>query len=763
MRTLFLLTFIFIQYSITSEAERFYKKTLEELSTISINKNRCAEVVNFSFKKDVAEFTLQEGSLYFLSPIGGRICGALFVGNGTMSFTPPTDIERKQLYRYIENESFHGEFRSLFILFNDSTLRTLENSLTFAPTDKKDSHKDLLEKSLRFIKNYYETEYHRDIMNQLLHPIENDFFYAHFITKKNISYFFEIDPTNDEEVSFQHNDTKAYVTSSGSSRQLVSSFHRETEYHTTQFPEHNNSTLSITSYKMETNIDDNLSATARCTITASFLPSKNKQWIPFSLFSDLIVDSVFINTKKAFFSKMEKSSLVWVSCPDTIVDTSPISIVFYYRGNIFSTAGYWKYLKTLSWYPQPYEELKSTFDMTFHFPATYTLVGAGDNISHSVENNIATSHWQVKTPHTYTGFALGKYDERTILAPDIPTIKYFLSKEYAHFGSLHGNQAEKELSHDLENSYRFFTELFGALDNKQLYVAEIPNDHGIAFPGMLHLSWITFNNKLDKKLWFDSFFRAHEVSHQWWGFGVEPASYHDAWLSEGFASYCGLWYTQAVSKNKELFFDALLEYRKQILSNRKYLFASGQEAGPVWLGYRTNSERTENDYNLIIYKKGAWILHMLRNMSIDLKTMNEDIFKRTLREFFQTYKGTFATTRDFQKIVEKNFGVPMDWFFKQWVYNVEIPKYHIIYKLQELENGKFKVRCTVKQSNVPEDFQMYVPFLVDFGEGRIARVKYLIKGPITEFDFPVLPVKPKQIKFNDLESVLCEIDDEDWD
>ena len=27
------------------------------------------------------------------------------------------------------------------------------------------------------------------------------------------------------------------------------------------------------------------------------------------------------------------------------------------------------------------------------------------------------------------------------------------------------------------------------------------------------------------------FLRAHELSHQWWGLGVRPRTYHDAWLS----------------------------------------------------------------------------------------------------------------------------------------------------------------------------------------------------------------------------------------
>jgi glycosidase len=80
------------------------------------------------------------------------------------------------------------------------------------------------------------------------------------------------------------------------------------------------------------------------------------------------------------------------------------------------------------------------------------------------------------------------------------------------------------------------------------------------------------------------------------------------------------------------------------------LFSSGQEAGPVWLGYRTQSSETEGDYWLVIYKKGAWVLHMLRNMLIDLNTMNEDAFENMLREFFSVL---ITVKKQIQKILKR--------------------------------------------------------------------------------------------------------------
>ena len=44
----------------------------------------------------------------------------------------------------------------------------------------------------------------------------------------------------------------------------------------------------------------------------------------------------------------------------------------------------------------------------------------------------------------------------------------------------------------------------------------------------------------------------HEVSHQWWGHMVGWASYHDQWLSEGFAEFSAGAFVEATEKPDEV-------------------------------------------------------------------------------------------------------------------------------------------------------------------------------------------------------------------
>ncbi len=99
---------------------------------------------------------------------------------------------------------------------------------------------------------------------------------------------------------------------------------------------------------------------------------------------------------------------------------------------------------------------------------------------------------------------------------------------------------QEAVANDITNALKLFATLFGDSPYRHFYVTEIPYGEGVSFPGMIDLSFSTFlTTSLDG---FDAFFRAHETAHQWFGNGVRSATYRDAWLSEGLASYCGLLY-----------------------------------------------------------------------------------------------------------------------------------------------------------------------------------------------------------------------------
>ena len=182
---------------------------------------------------------------------------------------------------------------------------------------------------------------------------------------------------------------------------------------------------------------------------------------------------------------------------------------------------------------------------------------------------------------------------------------------------------------------------------KWQYIHGVRNAESISPDGWTHDQYL-----LDRE-GNDEVFRAHEVAHQWWGIGVDFATYHDQWLSEGLSNFSGLWYLHAARRDSDRYFATLRRWRSEI-------FARRDEPSPIWLGYRASSSKDELGYQVLIYQKGAWVLHMLRVLMLELRTAKDDRFTAMMREFYHTYRGRRASTEDFRHVVEQHIGMDMD-------------------------------------------------------------------------------------------------------
>ncbi len=70
---------------------------------------------------DRANLTFDEGELYLLAPVAGRVTGAVYIGKGTIQLAPPNAIEGDQLDKYLDDPDVDLEFKSLVMRFTDDT------------------------------------------------------------------------------------------------------------------------------------------------------------------------------------------------------------------------------------------------------------------------------------------------------------------------------------------------------------------------------------------------------------------------------------------------------------------------------------------------------------------------------------------------------------------------------------------------------------------------------------------------------------------
>jgi len=722
-----------------------------------------ANVDHLVIVRDVAELTLERGQLYLLPPVGGCTVGAVFRGAGRFKFIPPLPLEQAELERIDGKPSVDAPITEAILIFMDSTAQQL-SSLRFATAEVPGAVGDHVNDLMNSLKGKETGSFSAAVLSPLLNGDRTGFFMARLERASGGPVLFTFDPERSEAVQLAR---------------FVDRFNWGTSWAPlAQFPARSavpgadmwafRERVLIPRYRVETwltptgTADLNFAAAATLTVTPA---DSAGPWLRLSLHDKLRIDSLRWGADSAAHFKAKDDDDLWVRAPRRLVRGDTLTLDLAYHGDLIDRYGNWFFIDPdAHWWPGNRQGRSwATFELTFHSPSWYPIASIGDRADSTVDGKVLTTKWITRRPTPYATFNLGLFEVYHFKLLGAPAVDVLISEE-AHrllrrqlresnlYLPEQGNMPAN-VATDVSNSLLYFTNLYGEPPFEHYWITEIPYFLGVSFPGVIHLSWMTFQNTtLDG---FDQYFRAHEAAHQWWGNAVRPLSYRDAWLAEGLATFSGLWYLQSARKSNKQYFKFLDQYAADIDINRK-------DAGPIWLGYRTASPSAPRAYQVMIYEKGAWIFHMLRTLMYDLQTKKEDRFVAMMRDFYRSHQGGSASTDDFQRVVERHTGVPMGWFFDQWVRGSGIPTFRVAWKSEPADNGRYRVRLRVKQEGVPVDFRSVVVVAVDLGDNRFANFRVSVDGTQQEYLSPLLPVQPKRVVFNELHSVLGEVKTESW-
>ncbi len=433
---------------------------------------------------------------------------------------------------------------------------------------------------------------------------------------------------------------------------------------------------------------------------------------------------------------------------------------------------------SLGWYPRHSDARRSTFDMMFRVSDNRRAVSGGRLIDETVEDGTRIARWRVDTPVRAMSFNYGDFEisevdlddlsDPTIQVAGLPEITIYSAENSVGFGS-GGRQRTID---DLVKSLALYQKYFGPFPYPTLQVTETPSFGGQSFSSFLLLSFRLFGGMHTGEA---ELFRSHETAHQWWGNDIVWESYRDQWLSEGFAQYAAALYVLLGLENEEQFDDMMSAWQYDVLARvdvaqglgmKHYGFvpgiireSDGNESGALVLGVRLNSTETPFDYRLLVYEKGAYVLHMLRMMLLDLDTDSDDVFREMMGDFAERYSGRTASTADFEAAVDATFGQPMDWFFEQWVYGTEVPRYRPDLEVVATPDGEapFALRGTIVQEDVSDGFRMPLPIRFEYEDGEHIVRRVWIEGDVTSVDIP-LPGRPREFVLNHRFGVLARID-----
>lgn len=738
-----------------------------DLKALALVAGETRDLSDITFEQHDFEISFQSGRLARFESIQidsvDYEVALYFEGDGVVHYTPSVEIEQRQLEQFYNTRVLAQPFQKLVLMATGNELSELwKQGIPGARSFKKKQIKQAKKMLGRFSEDE-EFYYMFELLRNLIEPAEESMVLMNITARRKPRMFYLFDPYRHESVGLWRHHSRP----GESFMELVCSYRPGDEDSSIDQGPPGITQLHPEHYSIDAAISSRGRFEACADVQLVMQPGASQFGI-FHLHPDLLVSEIKDSSGRevAFLShKKEKDNTprLYLFFDRTLQAGERLQLSFCYEGVIArERLGFFYLTAGAQWYPSSPYRRRATFDVRFRTPRDYEFVATGQRVaSHAISDTLFTQ-WRVATPTKNISFSIGPMEKFTFQTETgIPVDIFYsdelhatLGREYFRRGLTTGKHMEQHVAKDVQGALEYFSRQFGPYPYDRLSVSEIMAYHGEAFSGFLHMGFPTWIQTDLRGI--QTVFRAHEVAHQWWGVDVGYETYRDQWLSEAFAEYSGLLYV-GESEGNQMMLDLLKQYRKDIFSVRRYLFGHGKAASTIYLGYRASSTETEGDFGLVVYKKGAFVLHMLRHMLIDFETMNEDRFFGMLKEFYATYSGKDATTRHFKVLAEQYAEMDLTWFFDQWVYGSRLPEYEFSYTTTQGVNGDYNIQCRVKSKGVDSAFRMFVPVSIELEGGRRVIRRILVDALLVERVITDLPGKPIRVRLNPFESVLAKV------
>jgi len=769
-----------------------------------------ATVEQVEVQRDVGRLIFHRGTLYFFAPVRGRVLGALFKGEGTFTFSPLLDVERQFLAHFAARGEMHETFEEAILYFTDHTYEELRKRLSIVHAPPPESVLDRVREHQRVVRRQLKQGLEFRLLADLYAPHREGFFLAFLKGRTHPKLIFGVDPLGFAP-SLPSAEEVGLASYEETTQGIWALTHRRSELASAAVEDEDHREYDLTSYRLQVRVDRDgrLSVTAEIT----FVPLQpHLRLIRFALFPKLRVEGArdaeghplpFLQADE------EEGEAMAVIFPEPLPAGLPRTVILDYSGSgAVRPSGPGNYILVpearATWYPNNWQMTfgdRATFEMTFTIPPDYTLIATG----RPHERGPKTSRWTSEWPIAVAGFNFGLFRTRERSVEDFALEVYTNPTEpdevrrlqllaerleqqgvrlEVPLGSLTTSSLAENMLVEATNAVRLFTHYFGPLPYGRIALSQQPAAFfGQSWPMLIYLPYTAFLDSTQRQALglpvrfskFTDVIGAHEIAHQWWGHIVTWKTYRDQWMSEGFSEFAAALYLQfAFHSDPERRLKRFLDFWKgqRELITQKALLGVNRTSlepyhvGPLILGARLNTGRTSGAYERLVYAKGAFVLHMLRMMMREARAplgQGDDRFIALMREFARTYAHRAASTRDFQRLVEKHMtpemdvegNGSMDWFFRHWVHGTALPHYTLRYRLRPTPDGKHRLWFQLTQSRVPEDFQMLVPVYLDYGKGKLIRLGVAtLRGNGSVEAEMTLAAPPQRVLLNAFEDVL---------
>ncbi len=761
--------------------------------TVSGNNILYSNIKNFILnggKADVTELVLKRdravmnfnGTFYFTNSAGGKVTGAVFIGEGKFSAEiPPSEFEKNNVKRLLGEEIVESSFKTAVLRFTDDTFDIIGKNKEEAIADPK------AQKLASEINDLILKETGANLSSRIVTSILNNerpgFFFANFDGGKRGQFSLLLDyqnriPTSYFDINGGEKGIIFDYDSGTNDNEMWLAFYGLEDYQKGVVAYSDvNDLIDITHYTMDIDLREpkkNLGLKTKISMKA-LVPDINA--LPFiigeslgesgkqRLKKQLRLKNARFNSQELDFIQEDWEGGFLVFLPKTVQAGENIDLDLEFEGDFVDQPDYANYChyprSNTSWYPRHGYLDRATYDLTYFHSKKDKIASVGVRQSEEIspeDKDVTITNYKMLRPVSFVTFAMGPFKRYT------QEIKWDTGEKPIplEYNSITYIKIKEDfILAELNNSVRYFHALFGQYPYENFGAAFHPFGFGQGFPSMLMIPGTDSANK------YTYAFIAHETAHQWWGNIVAWRSYRDQWLSEGFAEYSGVLYTSLRDSPKasENLVDNMRNSLKDPPRTKRGLGKDRLvDVGPIILGHRLNTTKTYGAYNTLIYNKGALVLRMLHFMFTDPATGNGDAFFNMMKDFVERHRDKTASTDDFRQVANEHFVntkiarnhkiKDLDWFFRQWVYETHLPSYGLDYTFEDQPDGSTIMTGTITQENVPENWAMVLPVVITLKNGTGA-ITAVALGPKNSFKIK-LPARPQKVELDPQKWILSE-------
>ena len=484
------------------------------------------------------------------------------------------------------------------------------------------------------------------------------------------------------------------------------------------------SRIDVERYSINAEINEN-TQTLSAKATVRFVPlDDNVNNATFELNNALNVSRVVDESGRQIpASRSQQDFTIRLNFDQPLAKGKPLSVTFDYDGRltgaedspvygirfaaIHNDNAYLMY--PARWFPvSGYTTDRYAADMNITVAAGNKVVGSGMETSRKEGDKIVYSFKfdQASFPGS---IAVAKGEPTRVNSEGVTTHLYFRGPEQP-MANAYGQETGRIMTH--------FTGLFGLPPYANLAVVETENGapNGYAAPGVIFLNPRAIGREVGTKL------LANQISRQWWHALVSPSTRNHLWLTNGFAAYSELlWSEHAVGPGalETQFRDVAVE--ALTIDNVPVIQAARLEdySPEMWA---------------LTASKGSAVLHMLRSIMGDAK------FFEALKEYAKQYAWKSASTEDFRKVAESVSQLSLGYFFIEWIESSGAPEFKLEYTIFRTQKG-FRVMGKVSQDL--DTFRMPVDLKIET-EGNPEEKRVEVVGTSSEFAVDTFG-KPKSV------------------